>query len=180
MEFEVLFVDGDRVWKPFDQDLAGAVQFEEFCVENPELYLLCFTVEKARAEAKRINRLPITEVEPGLDVYVDLRYFGTRIYDEELQLEDKYHLKYVVRFRYTRWAGKSHQKIDAIVPVFMTNYMVNNLFVCTWGKHRMLTENMIEVTPYFLSMHRDILQLIPEKQRKRLEAVLAPPGGGGG
>jgi hypothetical protein len=58
MEFEVLFVDGDRVWKPFDHDLAGAVQFETFCNENPELYLLCFTVEKARVEAKRINQMP--------------------------------------------------------------------------------------------------------------------------
>jgi hypothetical protein len=172
MEFEVLFQDGDCVWKPYDKDLADAQQFENFCVANPELYLLRFTVEKARLAAKQINDQPITEVQPGDEVFVDLRYFGCRVYDEVLNLEDKYHTRYMVRIQYTRWAGRTHKKIDAFIPVFQTPYMFNHLFILTWGCHRALLDGMVEVSALFLDSHRDILQLIPEKFRVQAERML--------
>ena len=128
MEFEVKFNDGDVVWKPWDIDLSTTVQFEDFCRSHRELHLLLFTVEQAKVEARRINSLPITDVSPGDVVYVNLRYFDSYIYDNILQLDNKYHKRYVVKMTYTRWAGSQHSKIDAKIHIFDTTYMFNNLF----------------------------------------------------
>jgi hypothetical protein len=180
MEFEVRFQDGDTVWKPYDKDLADTQQFEAFCTVNPELHLLRFTVEQARSAAKVINAQPISEVAPGVEVYVDIRYFNPKVYDEDLPLEDKYHHKYVVRMRYTRWAGAQRRKIDAFVPVFQTPYMFNHLFVLTWGNCREFTDTMVEVTSAFLSQHRDILKLIPEAYRTKAVNQFTPGKAEGG
>ena len=52
MEFETEFEDGDIVWKVWDQDLSGTVQFEQYCTDNAELQLLLLTVKNAKREAK--------------------------------------------------------------------------------------------------------------------------------
>ena len=68
------------------------MQYEEFINSHREHFLLLFTVENARIEAKRINAQPITEVFPGDIVYVDLRYLSTYEYDHVLNLDDKHHI----------------------------------------------------------------------------------------
>ena len=35
----------------------------------------------------------------------------------DLNLDDKYHLRYVVRLEYTRWAGRQQRSIDGFVNV---------------------------------------------------------------
>ena len=129
MEFEVLFADGDIVWKVWDVDLSNTIHFEDFCRANRQLYLLLITVERTRIEIKDINRQPITEVKPGDVVFVDLRYFGTYIYDEILELPDKFHIQYVVRFEYTHWCGPKGRQlmIDAHVPLLTLTYQLNHL-----------------------------------------------------
>ena len=86
----------------WDQDLAETVQFEEYCRENPELHLLLlFPVRRTAAESKVLRDQQITLVQPGDVVNVDIRSFQYDLYDD-LNLENKYHLRYVVRLEYTR------------------------------------------------------------------------------
>lgn len=168
MEFEVLFSDGEVVWKPFDQDLFNSIPYETYCNENSEVYLLKFTVAQARKEAAHINSLPITKVTPGDIVYLDIRYFNTYLYDTKFDLPDKYHLRYVVKLQYTRWIGQHHKKIDAYIEVFNEEYRFNNLFVHMFGHHSRLQDNMIEVTSIFLQEHPFILDILPKVQRDKV------------
>jgi len=173
MEFEVLFSDNDIVWKRWDQDLAETVQFEEYCRENLELHLLLFPVRRTAAESKVLRDQQITLVQPGDIVYVDIRSFQYDLYDD-LNLDDKYHLRYVVRLEYTRWAGRQQRSIDGFVNVFQTTYNFDNLMVFQVGFRKEWEPNMVEITQGFLSIHRDLLQLIPDKRnRNKVEAELS-------
>ena len=173
MEFEVLFSDNDIVWKRWDQDLAETVQFEEYCRENPELHLLLFPVRRTAAESKVLRDQQITLVQPGDIVYVDIRSFQYDLYDD-LNLDDKYHLRYVVRLEYTRWAGRQQRSIDGFVNVLQTTYNFDNLMVFQVGFRKEWEPNMVEITRGFLSTHRDLLQLIPDKRnRNKVETELS-------
>jgi hypothetical protein len=172
MEFEVFFSDGDVVWKHWDQDLATTVQFEDYCRQHPELQLLLYPVRRTAAEAKTLRDQQITLVQPGDIVFVDIRNFQYDLYDD-LNIDDKYHMRYVVRLEYTRWEGRNRRSIDGVVAVFQTTYQFDNLMVFQIGFRKEWEPNMIEVTRGFLLQHRDLLQLIPDKRtRSRVEAGL--------
>jgi len=133
MEFEVRFADGEVVWKVWDQDLFKTIQYEEFCRANKELTSLLVDAKQAQAQKAEMNRTPITEVRPGDVVYLDIRLLSPYLYDTVLQLDDKYHVKYVIKMEYTRWASKTRLKIDARIPLFLTTYMFPHYFVYTCG-----------------------------------------------
>jgi len=160
MEFEVKFKDGDIVWKPWDLDLASCQPFEEYCRQNKELYLLLFTTDRVSGEANAISSRSITDAKPGDQIFVDLRYFGTYVYDNLLDLPDKYHVKYVVRVIFTKWTGKSHKKLDAQVPLFGRIFEFNNLFIFYYGHQRVLQQGMVEVTAHFLDNYPDISTMV--------------------
>ena len=161
MEFETEFEDGDILWKVWDQDLSGTVQFEQYCTDNVELQLLLLTVKNAKQEAKRISSLPITAVQPGDIVYVDIRYFSTQIYDSDLDLPDKYHIRYVIPVTNTRWAGTNHLHLDAKVELWRATYILNNLFVCLWGCRRELGQRTVEVTAELMKSYPKLLEYVP-------------------
>jgi hypothetical protein len=160
MEFEVKFKDGDVVWKPWDLDLASSQQFEDFCRRNKQLYLLLFTTDRVSREASSISSRPITDVQPGDTIFVELRYFGTYVYDQLLALPEKYHIQYVVSVRFTRWAGRTRRYIDAEVPLFGKTFKFNNLFIFYYGHQRELEGGMVEVTEAFLADYPDILSMV--------------------
>ena len=183
MEFEVQFADGEVVWKVWDQDLFQTIQYEEFCRNNKELYPLLFDLKTAKIRLAEMNRTPITGVQPGDIVYVNIRFFDTNLYDNQLQLEDKYHIKYVVKMQYTRWSSKAHTVIDAKVPAFLNTYELPTSFVYRWGSCRELSGDMVEVTPLLVYQNPDILQLIPQKRNrerawKALKQTFSPGGKG--
>jgi hypothetical protein len=160
MEFEVKFKDGDIVWKPWDLDLASCQVFEDFCRRNKELYLLLFTTDRVSSAATAISSQAITTAQPGDEIFVDLRYFGTYVYDQLLDLPDKYHVKYVVRVRFTKWTGRTHKKLDAEIPLFDRTFHFNNLFIFYYGHQRGIVDGMIEVTEAFLESYPDIRTMV--------------------
>jgi len=164
MEFLVKFADGEEVWKPWDKDLSDTLAFEEYCRRNRELMTLTYDVATARQIVKQINSMPITQVQPGDICYVNIRYFGTYHYDNELDLPDKYLVKYMVRCEYTRWAGKTRKRIDGLIVPFQSVFMFPNLFVVMYGNVRELEEDMVEVTPLLIYQNPSILEYIPDKR----------------
>jgi hypothetical protein len=184
MEFEVRFADGEDVWKVWDKDLYNTVQYADFCRSHKELALLVFDAKQARARIVEMNRTPITEVKPGDVVYVDIRVLSTYLYDNVLQLDDKYHVKYVIKMEYTRWASKARMRIDARIPLLQLTFMFKHYFVHACGTTRELTEVMVEVTALFLHQHPTLLEIIPDKKKRNrvfqtLENLHSQTGEGG-
>jgi hypothetical protein len=156
MHFEVEFVDASRVWLPFSKDLFQTEQFEEFVNRNPELLLLKHTVEVARVISREINSAPITAVNVGDTVFVDLRQYGCEWY-ESLELEAYQYRKYVLQFEYGEWKGSNRRKIEVSCDLMMDEYVVNHLWVQQFGSIKKFDEaNMVLVGAQFILDHPDI------------------------
>jgi hypothetical protein len=108
------------------------VQYEDFCRAHPPLFPLLFRVEVANAQIKRIRGEPITEVKPGLHVFVDLRSYGATWY-ASLSLPNLDHSTYVVEYIYQDWVSSSHKKIYAYCPIFDERFQVDHFFVVRYG-----------------------------------------------
>ena len=119
MEFEIL-LEGqlEPTWRVWDRDLSAAIPFEDYCKGIDELFSLLAPDRKAyMAAAKELNKLPITMVQPGQDVYVSLRWFGTAAYDsDDLTLPEKWYRRYVVLLRYIR--ASRHRSDSTLTKVF--------------------------------------------------------------
>jgi hypothetical protein len=114
--------------------------------------------------------MPITVVNPGDLVYLSLRFFSTKVYDEVLLLPDKFHVNYVVRLEYTHFNTKAHKRIQGTVPVFKTRVEFDHIRVLRWGQSRVLSPDMMLVDEQYIRANKDILQLVLEKTtRAKLE-----------
>jgi len=80
--------------------------------------LLLYTTDHVFRAAVAISFISIMDMQPENIIFADLRYFGTFVYDNPLDLLDKYHIKYVVRVIFTRLMERTHKKLDAQVPLF--------------------------------------------------------------
>ena len=132
VEFEVLFQDGSVVWLPYSKDLFDTQQYEAFCRRRPELFPLLYDRSTAEATISTLNKTPITEVEPGDTVLVDLRSYGATWYNH-LHLPDKDHITYLVPYRYTKWIGSKRLKIEGHCPLFNETFPLDHLFVSQYG-----------------------------------------------
>lgn len=88
----------------------------------------------AAARIKELNKTPITEVKPGVVVYVDLRSWGATFY-KGLDIPDKYHTTYLVKGIYGSWKNKTQTLIETDYPVFKETYIVNHDFVKRYGSN---------------------------------------------
>jgi hypothetical protein len=131
--FLVHFEDNDLVWVPFSPDISNTVQFESFCNTRPELYTLLYSQLESQKMVAALNRSPITEVNPGDTVYVDLRFYGAGWYNS-LDLPNSDSLRYVVIFVYVKWYDKTTRtKIVAQCALFKEEWPVNHHFVRSYG-----------------------------------------------
>jgi len=134
LEFEVEFADGTIQWQVWSKDLSETVQFEDYCRSRPELSPLLYKASIAAARIKELNKTPITEVKPGVVVYVDLRSWGATFY-KGLDIPDKYHTTYLVKGIYGSWKNKTQTLIETDYPVFKETYIVNHDFVKRYGSN---------------------------------------------
>ncbi len=160
MEFEVEFADGEIVWKVWDQDLAQTAPFEDYCRSRSELYPLIYSAVEYNKMKAAINRSPITEVQPGDVVFVDLRSYGATWYSQ-LPLADKEHTNYVVEYRYTKWANRSKTKITAMVPVFQETWKsLDHNFVKMYGTNK--AYNSLQPTERYRLVDEELVRQYPQ------------------
>jgi len=109
----VRFTDGDEVWLPNTDDLWTTEAYETYCQNNPELGHLTIDAVLVPAYRQRINKAPITEVEPGETVYYwDIRSYG-EVWFQSLNLPEAYYKKYVMPHRYIGWVSPQKLKIKS-------------------------------------------------------------------
>jgi hypothetical protein len=99
-DFYVEFHDGDTLWRTWDRDLAGTVEFERFCNSRPELLCLLLDTKQLQTLKLKLRKEPIVQVKIGDFVYVDLRTYGISWY-EQLNLTDWPFKRCMVEATYT-------------------------------------------------------------------------------
>ena len=104
-----------------------------------------------------MNKRPISAVEPGDVVFVDLRSYGAAWYSE-LQLPDMFHKSYRVRYTYARWQNARMTKIVATCPLLHEeDFVLDNFFVESYGKDKNFDRNsMVLVDKNFIQRYPKI------------------------
>ena len=121
------------------------------------LFSLIYTTAEARRRLKEIRTTPITEVTPGLTVYVDLRYFGGATWYASLSLPDADRATYLVECHYTRLAGKNHRSIYMRCDLFDEEHRLDHYEVRAYGWGRELSPDVIAVTAQLAVAHHLML-----------------------
>ena len=80
MEFYVEWQDGDKLWVPWRRDIVETTAFETFCTVNRELQYLLIPASTVSRSIREKNKLEIMLVEPGDEVYVNIRFYGHQWY----------------------------------------------------------------------------------------------------
>jgi hypothetical protein len=164
MEFLVRFRDSSEHWLPWSEDLFITVQYEDFCRLKPPLFPLIYRVNESRRQINQLNKTPITSVDIGDQVFVDLRSYNDSWY-QALKLPNCDTTTYVVVYNYLRW----HKKPFAMVvqcPIFKENFVVDHLFVFRYGSVKIFDDKqMILVDSDFVSRYPQVLPVDYSKRR---------------
>jgi uncharacterized ubiquitin-like protein YukD len=158
MDFLIRFCDGAELWLPWSLDLFQTVQYETFCRANPELRPLLYPAKKAQENIARLQQSVISEVHPGVIVYVDLRSYGADWYDQ-LTLPDKYLVKYVVEYKYLNFV-ESNTRIRCFCKVFNEHFVVDRDFVQRYGMVFDLPPAAVLIDTDFCSKYPEIMPRI--------------------
>lgn len=163
MEFEIKFQDGSIVWQTYSKDISETIQFEDYCRSLPQLQLLLYSAEEANKLKRRWNTLNITEVQPGDEVFVDLRCYNAGWYDK-LDLPDIHHITYVILYVYKHYASKRDKKsIYVHCPVFKETWLVKNTFVKMYGSNRNLIPNAKDIILIDEAFIKNYPQVLPHQ-----------------
>jgi hypothetical protein len=131
MEFYVVFKDGTERWLPWSEDLFSTVQYEKYCSSVPALFPLLVRLSATKQAIALLKRTPITCVQPGDEVFVDLRSYGFTWYNT-LGLPDSDFKTYVVLYKYIAWKRKNFT-LEVFCPIFNETFVVDHLFVKQYG-----------------------------------------------
>lgn len=136
MEFEVHWADNTFSWVPYSADISSTVHFESFCQLHLELSILLVDSVAAKSMLNEWRRSPITDVRVGDVRYINLRWFGSVPWYNDLPLPDVFHNIYVVRLEYkTYFPRRKLPTFDAFAPAFKRLYAINNAFVHMYGNN---------------------------------------------
>jgi hypothetical protein len=151
MEFNVLFRSGDVVWLPYSQDIFQMIQFEDFCDKTPGLYFLKYSHSDSAKRRAVVNKQPITSLQPGETIYVNIRTWGEQWY-QSLGLPDMFTTQYVDHWDITSWKKEPFSLYgrSALDGKF---YVLNHAGVLDWGRWKELAEGMVELTPTMLDVY---------------------------
>ena len=129
----------------------------------PQLAPLSIMLRESNIFNKLTNSSPITAVEPGTSVYMDLRAMGAGLY-EYLNLPDYEFKRYVVILEYISWQNTKCTKINCIIPALDVRWngrsAVSQTFVKWWGSSKEVSDDMIVITNDFIRQYNiiDILK----------------------
>ena len=143
MEFYVQFADGDARWVTWSKDLFDSIPYETYCRSRPELFPLIFTEKEARRRITEINGTAITEVTPGLRVFVDLRSRGSCTWYANIGLPDCHVRTYVIPCVYKAWEGKNKRKMKLFCELLQIELTVDHYFVVAYGTVRSFDDTMM-------------------------------------
>jgi len=118
MVFNITFEDG-TIDLPYGGDFIYSEQFRDYINETPELYPLRYTATISTRNIGNIEKLAITEFQPGMEAYVNIRIYDGKSsqWFDSLKLPKKKY-PYVVAIKFSKWYRNNHRIIEAVVPLF--------------------------------------------------------------
>ena len=160
MVFNVTFEDG-TIDLPYGGDFIFSRQFEEYCKSQPELFPLLFPAKIALQKIKQMQSLAITDFQPGMDGFVNIRIYDGRKsmwFDSlKLPIKDK---SYITPIRFTKWYGSNQRVIEAIVPIFGRHHSKYTLYLTAYD----LMAYVFADEPYWTTVLLDKQDLIRNPQ----------------
>ena len=159
MDFLIEFENRKPEWTPYSQDLDASVPYGEYVTREKPLFLLRFKKIIADKQRSELNRRVITDIQPQVRVYVDLRRWSEAWYDQ-MELPNAYFTTHVVEVVYTRWQGNQQKKIFAKCLLWNEEMPWNHYEVYCYGTQRTLTADMTLIDENFAKVNR---QCIPEE-----------------
>ena len=156
MQFEVLFNDGDLIWKHWDTDLTATAPFEDFCNTRPELNYLLTTQEARKKWLSEVNRSQIMEFIEGEHGFADIRYKGYTKYSS-LDLPDHDHKTYLVEFICEKLI-KNGREAKLYIPLSKKRFEVKHEFLVTYGSYKSFPDNdrFVQITQEFMKSFQKI------------------------
>ena len=145
VEFLVRFADTTEVWLPWSEDLFATVQYEDFVRAVPELFPLLHRVKESKKLIADINKCPMSDIEAGNIIFLDLRYFGADWY-ESLPLPEKHLKTYVVEALCVK-LNRTRLKAEFNCKTLNRKFLANPMFLHQYGRRRQPFGNDIIVTP---------------------------------
>jgi hypothetical protein len=159
IELLVAFEDGTQTWLPWSDDICSTAAFESFCRSISHLRVLLIPTARVGVENALINRTPITEVQVGDTVYVDLRSYG-HIWFDALELPDSHSKSYVLQYEYIK-INHSRRLIWAKCDVFKETWRLNHVFVLDYGSTKLFDPRcMILIDSAFVQSFPSVLNQI--------------------
>ena len=152
LQLQLKYADGEVLWLPWTPDLQHNDAYYQFCSSKPYLFHLTLDTKMAQKFITQKRKERITDVQPGDEVYIDLRFFGD-LYYESLGLPDYATTSYVTLFQYTKWynKGKSTRKIVARYENTKQVFMFDNYLVYAWGSQREFDPNSMVLMNFELA-----------------------------
>ena len=86
-----------------------------------------------------------------------------------MQFPDKWHKRYVVLLRYTRFTSRSKRRIDGFIPVLNTTICFTHTRIYVWG-HCTALGDAILVTEDFVHQNPTVMELIADTKNSRVLA----------
>lgn len=167
MEFYILYADGDKRWLPLDKDINTSIYFESYCRSRSYLLPLLQTAVKANKNRIQCNKVDIHLVEPGVKVFVDIRFFGAAWYNA-IPLPGKYEKQFVLRATYGKFCGKPRLKSHIEIVFHETNelFTFDNWTVNLWGNQQLLGPGQVLITKEMVQEYHLYPQTPTSKEKK--------------
>jgi hypothetical protein len=173
MEFYVEWQNGDKLWVPWRRDIVETTVFETFCTVNRELQYLLIPASTVSRSIRQKNKLEIMLVEPGDEVYVNIRFYGHQWY-ELLNLPRWEFVRYVVKFKYGDWCNGSlgnplyHRHINSSCAVLNETWpRMNHNFVSMWGSTKIFDKATMVLVDHQLLVKFPAISEDPNQRTKR-------------
>ena len=174
MEFRVEFEDGDVIWLPYSVDLDQTQAYGTYVASLPVLSHLQFSAQHAREFLSQLRSGPVSGYAVGDKLYVDIRCYSTEWYDSVLTfLPDRYDKLYVVLYEVT---GVHPRYIKAYCPVYDERWeaatgpcKLGGYWCHAFGCHRVLTDNMVLITPDLCRQHPELISPDPTARQRVLD-----------
>lgn len=161
MKFLTLFEDEEEaIWIDYSSDIAMNTTFQEYCRSIKCLEVLLMKSTEATKYKSTLDRTPITSVQQGDTVYVDIRTYSLEDnggWYDSLQLPDAYTKKYVMKAIYSKVVHERNI-ITIKIPIYRDTFSWNHSSVLWYGSDTTLTDDMILVDRELLSRYPQLNQ----------------------
>ena len=142
MEFYVEFEGSEKLWLPYNADLASSSPFQSYCYACPELEPLTMTVKEWDVCRREYNRVGVKGVAPGDICYVNLKAWNS-LYYQSIGLP--LGVTHVILCEYKKWTTQKKKKIDLYCPLFRDKFDWDAAAVRLYGTAKDLVEGMVLV-----------------------------------